>query len=104
VDYDDDEFLSAWTRHGQNWSRICWATYQHPAMQPIFNRQPLIWSIRWEWQDVVSRGLFRTNMPFPSVEQSQTRSCPACPSLVTGMISGVGCNVVVVMGSARSEG
>jgi hypothetical protein len=56
VDYDDeknnendgngDEFLSAWTRHGQNWSRICWATYQHPVLQPIFNRQPLIWSIR----------------------------------------------------------
>ena len=31
--------------------------------------QPLIWSIRREWQDIVSRGLFWTSMPFPSVEQ-----------------------------------
>ena len=43
--------------------------YQHPVLQPIFNRQPLIWSICREWQDIVSRGLFRTSMPFPSVEQ-----------------------------------
>jgi len=76
----DDEFLSAWTRHGQNWSRICWATYQHPVLQPIFNRQPLIWSIRREWQGIVSRGLFRTSMPFPSVKQPNLEA--AQPALV----------------------
>ena len=43
--------------------------YQHPVLQPIFNRQPLIWSICREWQDIVSRGLFWTSMLFPSVEQ-----------------------------------
>jgi hypothetical protein len=35
---------------------------------------------------------------------AKPRSCPACPSPVTGMISDVGYNVVFVTGSARSEG
>jgi hypothetical protein len=81
---DDDEFLSAWTRHGQNWSQICWATYQRPVLQPIFNRQPLIWSIRRQWQDVVIRGLFRTSMPFPSVKQPNLEATQPALALLQG--------------------
>lgn len=58
------DFLSAWTRHGQHRSRLYRlqeATYQHPVLQPIFNREPsdsrlvdiLSTRIRREWQEVV---------------------------------------------------
>ena len=99
-DGDGDEFLSAWTRHGQNWSQICWATYQRPVLQPIFNRQP--------YSPAVARRCYPWLVPdeyaISFCQVAKPRSCPASPSPVTGMVSGVGYNVVVVTGSTKSEG